>query len=182
MLRIYQAYRNWLLAEGIVFLILGSLAIALPMLFTMAVTLVFGLLLIIGGVLGAVRLSTMGDFSGKWADWLFTIVVLVTGVLLFISPEKGALTLTALMTALFTVGGIAKIILAFQSRDLPGWGWILVSGLLSLALAALIIAGWPGTSLWALGLLLGINMFFFGLATTLMALALKKKTTPPPVA
>lgn len=171
---IYQAHRNWLLAEGIIFIILGILAVALPILFTTALTLLLGILLIIGGVAGAVRLSNMSSFSGKWADWFFAIAILVTGVLMFISPERGALTLTALMTAFFVLGGIAKIIFAFQSRDLPRWGWIAVSGLLSLALAALIIAGWPGTALWALGLLLGVNMLFFGIVSTSVALALER--------
>jgi uncharacterized membrane protein HdeD (DUF308 family) len=175
MLLIFQKYRKWLLTEGIIFLILGALAIALPLLFTMAVTLLFALFLIIGGVVGAIRLTNMGHFSGKWADWLFVIALLLTGILMFISPERGALTLTALLIAFFILSGIAKISLAFQSRDLPKWGWILVSGLLSLALAGVIIAGWPGASLWILGLLFGINMFFFGLVTTAIALSLKHK-------
>lgn len=174
MLEIYQAKRHLLLTEGIVFLILGALAIALPILFTFAVTLMFGILLLIGGVAASVRLANMGSYSAKWADWLFTIAMLVIGILLIISPETGALTLTVMLTAFFIIGGIAKMLLSLQSRDVPNWGWIFVSGLLSLVLAAIIISGWPGTAQWVLGLLLGINMLFTGFALTTLAVSLKK--------
>lgn len=174
MLEIFRAHRHLLLTEGIVFMILGVLAIALPMLFTIAITLLFGILLVIGGVASSIRLKSMGAFPGKWADWLFVIAILVTGILLIISPEKGALTLTVMLIAFFIIGGIAKILLSLQSRDVPNWGWIFVSGLLSLALAAIIISGWPGTAQWVLGLLLGINMLFFGFTLTTLALSLKK--------
>lgn len=174
MIEQFRANRKWILAEGIVYLILGLLAIALPQMFTSALTLLFGIILLIAGVFAAVRLANMGSYEGKWADWLFAIALLATGILLIISPEKGALTLTAMLTAFFFVAGIAKILVSLFTRHLPNWGWILVSGLLSLALAAIIISGWPGTALWILGLLLGVNLFVIGFSLTTLALSLKK--------
>lgn len=174
MIEQFRSNRNLILAEGIVFLILGVLAIALPMIFTFAVTLLFGIILLIAGVFAAVRLANMGSYDGKWADWLFVIALLATGILLIISPEKGALTLTAMLTAFFVIGGIAKILVSLFTRHLPNWGWVLVSGLLSLAIAAVIISGWPGTALWVLGLLLGVNLLVTGVALTAMAQSLKK--------
>ncbi|MCE5317263.1 MAG: HdeD family acid-resistance protein [Parachlamydia sp.] len=174
MIENFRANRHLILAEGIVFLILGALAIALPAVFTTAVTLLFGIILLIAGVFVAVRIANMRSYSGKWADWLFAIALLATGILLIISPEKGALTLTAMLIAFFTVGGVAKVLVSLFTRDLPNWGWILVSGLISLALAAVIISGWPGTALWSLGLLLGVNLFVTGFALTTVALSLKK--------
>lgn len=174
MIENFRANRNLILAEGIVFLILGALAIALPALFTTAVTLLFGIILLIGGVFAAVRIANMGSYSGKWAEWLFAIALLATAILLIISPEKGALTLTAMLIAFFTIGGIAKVVISLFTRGIPNWGWVLVSGILSLALAAIIISGWPGTAIWTLGLLLGVNLFVTGFALTTMALSLKK--------
>lgn len=177
MLKNYQDFRSWLMAEGIVFIILGILAIALPFVFTVAVTVIFGILLIAGGAFGAVRILNMEEFSGKWAEWIFMIALIVVGILMVISPERGALTLTALLIALFMLAGIAKIVASIQARHIPGWPWMLVSGILSILLAWIIIAGWPGTALWALGLLLGINMLIFGSAALLMGISLKQ----PPI-
>lgn len=174
MIEQFRAHRSWILAEGIVYLILGILAMALPQIFTSAITLLFGIILLIGGVFAAVRLANMGSYDGKWADWLFVIALLATGILLIISPEKGALTLTAMLTAFFVVGGIAKILVSLFTQNLPNWGLILVSGILSLILAGIIISGWPGTALWTLGLLLGVNLVVMGISLITVAQSLKR--------
>ena len=175
MRELFHAHRHWLLAEGIIFLILGALAIALPMLSTLAITLLFGCLLIVGGVIQGVRLANMSSYNGKWTEWLFAIAIILTGILMIISPQTGALSLTLLMVSFFIIGGIAKIFLAFHTRTVPNWGWVLISGLLSLGLAAMIIAQWPTVSQWVLGLLLGINMFFIGLSIIALSMSLKNK-------
>jgi uncharacterized membrane protein HdeD (DUF308 family) len=88
-------------------------------------------------------------------------------------PLTGALSLTLVLTAFFIVEGIASVMYAIEHRNqLTGrWGWMLLSGIIDLILAAIIIAGLPGTAAWALGLLVGINMLFGGTAMIGMALA-----------
>jgi len=92
---------------------------------------------------------------------------------LLLWPITGTLSLTLVLIAFFVVEGIVSIMYAIEHRNqLTGrWGWMLVSGIIDLILAGIIFAGLPGTALWALGLLVGINMLFGGAALIAMALA-----------
>jgi uncharacterized membrane protein HdeD (DUF308 family) len=85
---------------------------------------------------------------------------------------QGAFSLTLLLIAFFAVEGVVSILFALEhKRELSGrWGWMLLSGIVDLVLSALILAGLPGTAAWALGLLVGINMVFGGVALIAMAL------------
>jgi uncharacterized membrane protein HdeD (DUF308 family) len=95
------------------------------------------------------------------------------GVLLVWKPVEGALSLTIVLTAFFVVEGVFQIVTSIAYRDVMGgsWGWMLVSGISDLALAAIIILGWPMTAGWALGLLVGINLITSGWAIVMTALA-----------
>ena len=94
------------------------------------------------------------------------------GLILILRPLAGILTLTMVLGAFFVVGGIASILGAIQHRrHLRSWGWVLFSGIVDLFLAYLIWAGWPSSADWAIGLLVGINMLFFGLSLVMTALA-----------
>ena len=87
-------------------------------------------------------------------------------------PLAGVLTLTMVLIAFFILEGITAIVIAVQHRDhLRSWGRILFSGIIDLLLAYLIWAGWPSSAGWAIGLLVGINMIFFGLSLVMTALA-----------
>jgi len=88
-------------------------------------------------------------------------------------PVSGALSLTLVLIAFFAVEGVASIMYAFEHRKqlTDRWGWILASGVVDLILAAIILAGFPGTALWALGLLVGINMIFGGASLVGLGLA-----------
>lgn len=94
------------------------------------------------------------------------------GVLLW-HPIEGAVTLTLLLVAFFIVEGAFQIAAAFQNRHAfaRSWGWLLMSGVADLMLAAVIVLGWPGTAVWALGLLVGINLITSGLAIAMIAVA-----------
>ena len=105
---------------------------------------------------------------GFTALLLTTLIYLVVGILLLAYPVQGIITLTVLLTIYFLLEGIAKIGWGIELHPVTGSGWLIVSGIISLILAAIIIAGWPGTAFWVLGLLVGINMLFFG--SSLLAL------------
>ena len=91
---------------------------------------------------------------------------IAAGVVLLLWPVNGTLSLTRVLIAFFIVEGGATILYAVDHRDqLSGrWGWMLVSGIIDIILAAIILTGLPGTASWALGLLVGINMVFGGAA------------------
>jgi uncharacterized membrane protein HdeD (DUF308 family) len=93
-------------------------------------------------------------------------------VLLVLKPIQGAVSLTFVLTAFFIAEGAFQTMVAIASRHVMAgtWGWMLMSGLADLVLAAIIIAGWPGTAIWALGLLVGVNLVTSGWAIVVGAL------------
>ena len=171
-------HEHWVLflVEGIVLLILGAIAVVIPPLATLAVTIFFGWLILISGIVGLITTFWMRQAPGFWWSLLSAILGIVVGVMLIASPVIGALSLTFLLITFFLVEGAVSIMFALDHRrELSGqWGWMLVSGIIDLVLAAMILAGLPSTATWAVGLLVGINMIFGGAAMIAMALHARK--------
>jgi len=168
-------HQHWglFLAEGIILVLLGLAAILLPPLATLAVTIVIGWIFLVSGILGLITTVMARHAPGFWWALVSAIIAIIAGVLLLAWPLTGVLSLTLVLIAFFVVEGVASILYAIEHRaQLTGrWGWMLVSGIVDLILAAIIFAGLPGTAEWALGLLVGINMLFGGSALIAMALA-----------
>jgi uncharacterized membrane protein HdeD (DUF308 family) len=171
-------HKHWVLflIEGIVLLLLGLAAILLPVLATITFTLLIGWLFLISGVVGLITTLWMRHAPGHWWSLLSAFIGIAAGILLLLWPITGSLSLTLLLSAFFIVEGVASIMYAIEHRNqLSGrWGWMLVSGIVDLILAGIIIAGLPGTALWALGLLVGINLIFGGVAMIGMAVAARQ--------
>lgn len=167
-----QRNRNFYLIEGVIFAILGILAIALPGLFTLTVELFIGWLFVIGGIVLGYRTITAKGAPGFWFSLFSAIIYIIIGLLLVFNPLAGVLTLTALLIILFLIQGFAQIALGLEMKAHSAWGWYVFSGIISLLLAVIIWSGWPGTAVWAIGLLVGINLLFAGI--TQIAIALSK--------
>ena len=168
-------HQHWglFLTEGIILVILGLIAILLPPLATITITILIGWLFLISGIVGLVTTFMMRQAPGFWWSLLSGLIGVAAGVVLLLWPISGALSLTLLLSAFFIVEGVASIMYAIDHRNqLTGrWGWMLVSGIVDLILAGIIVFGLPGTAAWAIGLLVGINMVFGGTALIGMALA-----------
>ncbi len=164
------------LVEGIVLLVLGAVAILLPVLATIALTIVIGWLFLVSGVVGLFTTFWMRTAPGFWWSLLSAVLGIVVGILLLASPVTGAVSLTLMLIAFFIIEGIASIMYALEhKREMSGnWGWMLVSGIVDLVLAVMIFTGLPSTAAWAIGLLVGINMVFGGSALIAMALHARK--------
>ena len=165
---------HWVLylVEGIVLLILGMAAIIIPPLATLAVAIVVGWLFLISGVAGLITTFMMRHAPGFWWALLSAVLAIGAGVVLLAWPVSGAISLTLVLIVFFLVEGIATIMFALDhKRELSGqWGWMLFSGIVDLVLSGIIFFGLPGTAAWAIGLLVGINMVFGGVALISMAL------------
>lgn len=168
---IVRERRAWFFALGLAFMALGALAILLPWFASLVTTIVLGWLMVIGGLfLGYHAIQNRRWVSSSWAlvDAAFHVVA---GALLVIFPVIGTLTVTLILAAFFIADGVIKIIRALQHRSMPAWGWILFDGLVTLALGILIGLQWPSTALWALGLLVGIDLALGGASMLMIALA-----------
>lgn len=159
-----KQHRKLFIFEGFFFIILGILAIVLPGVMTLGVELFIGWLFLIGGIIQGIRAFSSFRVPGFYATLFGAIISVIVGILLLVYPLSGILTLTLLLSLFFAFEGIAKIIMACCMKPLQSWGSLLLSGILSLALAIIIWSGWPGTAVWAIGLLVGINMLFSGCA------------------
>ena len=168
-------HEHWglFLTEGIILVVLGFIAILLPPLATITVTILIGWLFLISGIVGLATTFMMRQAPGFWWSLLSAIIGIAAGIVLLLWPITGTLSLTLVLIAFFVVEGVASIMYAIEHRNqLTGrWGWMLVSGIIDLILAAIIFLGLPGTAFWALGLLVGINILFGGAALIAMALA-----------
>ena len=172
----FQTHWKLFLAEGIVLIILGIIAIIVPHFFTVAIVVCLGWILLFGGIFLITRALLFFRMPG-FGLWLFMgILQFIIGYLFLAQPLQGILTLTLLMALFFALEGIAKISFALMMRPLAHWGLVLFSGITALILAMVVWMGWPGTAEWLLGLLFGINMLFGG--WSLVNISLRHKDNP----
>jgi uncharacterized membrane protein HdeD (DUF308 family) len=170
-------HEHWILflVEGIVLVVLGAAAIIVPVIATLAFTLLIGWLLLISGAVGLVTTFWMRNAPGFWWSLISALVGIAAGIVLIRWPISGTISLTLVLIAFFIIEGIVTLMYALEHRaQLSGrWGWMLASGIVDLILAGIIFAGLPESATWALGLLVGINLLFGGIAMAGMALAAK---------
>jgi uncharacterized membrane protein HdeD (DUF308 family) len=167
-----RAHWKFFLAEGIVLVLLGAAAIIVPQIATLTVALFLGWLLLFSGIAGLVTTFSMRPMAGRWWSLLSAAIGIGAGLVLLFSPATGAVSLTLVLIAFFIVEGIASIMFALDHRnELPNsWIFMLVSGIVDLLLAAMIFLGLPSSAAWAIGLLVGINLVFGGIALIGMAM------------
>lgn len=175
-----QNNRNLMLIEGIIFVILGFLAVALPGISTLSAELFIGWLLIFGGIVQLYRTFKGHHERPEFIGSLLTgFLYLIFGILLILFPLAGIFSLTILLMIFFLAEGIAKIFFGFKLRPASPWGWLIVNGILAIIMAGIIWAGWPGTAYWVLGLLVGINMIFFGITLIFLSLGMPRTKANP---
>jgi uncharacterized membrane protein HdeD (DUF308 family) len=168
-----QLHWKAFLIEGIVLVVLGIVAIIVPALASLAITIFLGWLFLVSGAVGLAMTFWARRMPGFWWSLLSALLALGAGIVLLARPVQGTLTLTIVVGAYFLAEGVFTIMYALaHRRDLSERsGWLLVSGVIDLILAGIIIAGLPGSALWAIGLLVGIDMVFGGVSLIGMALA-----------
>jgi uncharacterized membrane protein HdeD (DUF308 family) len=164
------------LFEGILLVILGLAAMIVPPLASLAVTIFLGWMFLISGLAGLALTFWARRMPGFWWSLLSAALAVLAGLVLLAQPVQGTLTLTIVVGAYFLAEGVATIMYALEHRRelSERWSWLLVAGIMDVLIAAVIIAGLPGSALWAVGLLVGINLVFGGASLIGMALAARK--------
>ena len=175
--------RHWVLflIPGLVMAVLGLLAAASPFISTLVVETFAGWLFLTGGFVGLAALFTTRSMPGFAWTLLSAVLAILIGAFLVWRPFAGVVTLTLALAAFFAAQGITQILTSLHHRRLfaQSWLWMAVSGVANLILAGLIIAGWPGSVAWALGLVIGINLFMSGLALVMTAVACRSINDAP---
>ena len=181
-----SVHEHWALfiVEGVILVLLGLAAIAVPQFATLAIEFLVGWVLFASGIVGLITTLWTRKAPGFWWSLVSAILGIAAGIVLLWRPLSGIFSLTLVLIAFFVIEGVASIMFALEhKRELSGrWGWMLVSGVVDLILAAIIFSGLPGIAAWAIGMLVGINMVFGGVALIAMALHARESvpgsTTP----
>jgi uncharacterized membrane protein HdeD (DUF308 family) len=166
-----QGQWGWLLALGIILVVVGTIAIGMPLLTSLATALTIGALLLVGGVTQLVGAFWTRDWSGFFLMLLMGVLYVVVGLLFLRSPGEALLALTLLLACSLMVSGVLRIVGSLMYR-FPHWGWIFFGGILNLILGILIWQQWP-LSLLVIGLFVGIDMIWSGWTWIMLALRLK---------
>jgi uncharacterized membrane protein HdeD (DUF308 family) len=167
---------TWFLVLGILWVVLGALAIIAPLAAALAIQTLIGVLLLVGGIAQIVHAFRSRGWGAFGWHLLSAVAEVVAGALLLFFPLQGVLTLTLILAALFIAVGVVKILAALRNRDTDGWVWLLVSGILSILVGLLIWARWPYSAEWAIGVLVGIEFIFSGWALIMIAMAGRRLT------
>jgi len=166
-----QRSRKFLTIASVVLMLVGVLGIALPTLMAVAIFAFIGWLLVLAGIV--VAYLTWQGFRWQGIAWLKPFLLMAIGLLIILFPGAGAATVGLLLAVYFLMDGFSGVSFAWELRPQPGWGWLMFNGVLSFLLATVFLVGWPFTSLWLIGLLIGISLFIDGVTLLMVGLAAK---------
>jgi uncharacterized membrane protein HdeD (DUF308 family) len=167
-----RAARRWLLVTGILALLAGIAAIIVPLVATITVALFIGWILVFSGVVMSWHELTQRSSGRSWSRVAQALLTLLVGLYLVLFPVNGAISLTLLLVIWFAGIGGLEFYGAYRLRGVPGAGWLLFNGVVSVVLAVLIAANLPSSAAWAIGLLVGINLVFWGMRALVAAVIL----------
>jgi uncharacterized membrane protein HdeD (DUF308 family) len=168
-----KSYRGWVIAAGIASMTLGVAAVIYDSTATIASVTVFGLLLAFAGVIQIVQAFQVRTWSGFFLYLLDGIVRGAVGTLMVMYPESGAQAMTLLLSFYFIVAGVFRSI-GSMVLQFPSWGWSVASGLVSVALGAMLAMQWPASGQWFIGFAVGLDLILYGWALLMFAAAVKQ--------
>jgi len=168
------------LALGLALVVVGLLAIGSPYLFTRAFVGVLGWLMLIAGAMEGVHAVTVRSWRGVALHLLAAALYLMIGLFILEDRDRAAAVLTLLLAASFFVGGLLRIVFSIGVR-FPTWPWVLLNGVVDVLLGAVVWSGWPASSDWVIGLLVGIDLLFHGWSWVILGLTMRTFKASPSV-
>ena len=162
-----------MLALGILMVILGVIGLGMTFFLTIASVLVFGVMLLIGSGFQLVDAFKSKGWKSVTLHVLMALAYLIGGAVMIYDPISSSIMLTMVIAVMLVMAGAMRIVMAFQMRGHKGWGWVVFSGVLSIALGVMIFMQWPVSGLWVIGMFVAIEMISQGVASITIALAAK---------
>ena len=164
---------------GIFMLIAGFISLASPLAAGLSLTLMVGVMLLVGGVAQLFVVFRAGSFGAGLLMALLAVLTLVAGGYMISQPLAALATLTLFLAGYFIAMGIIEIIGAFGAKPAAGWGWLLFDGIVSFVLGVMIWSQFPISGVWALGTLVGIRLIMSGWTLIAIGGAAKHVATSP---
>jgi uncharacterized membrane protein HdeD (DUF308 family) len=171
---------GWLLAVGILSVILGTIGLGMTWMLTLVSVVYFGVLLIVIGVAQLLQIFKAAGWKSTFLQILIGLLYLAAGIMVVSRPLLASLTLTWALGFALIVVGVMRIVVGVQHRGTSGWAGGVVGGIITLLLGLLILARWPSDALWVIGLFLAIELIVNGYTQILVALAARRARRPVP--
>ena len=170
-----QKHWGWLLALGIISIVLGTLGFYMTFALTLASVLFFGVLILAAGLFQLVHAFTCKGWKSVLWHVLIALLYIAAGVDIIMDPARASVVLTLVLAGILIAVGLVRIIMAFQLRPAAaGWFWVALSGLVSIVLGGMILGQWPESGMWVIGLFVAIELIFNGWSYLFMALDARK--------
>jgi uncharacterized membrane protein HdeD (DUF308 family) len=173
-LRALRPKWGWILAFGILSLVAGVIALGSTVMATASAVLIVGFMMIFEGAAEIVAAFNAKDWSHRLLWLLLGALYVFAGIVCLQNPFAAATILTLLLGIALIVGGLVRIFLATRMRQGTPWGWVVFSGLISVLLGVIVVAHWPVSSFFVLGIFLGVDLIFIGSGWISVALALRR--------
>jgi uncharacterized membrane protein HdeD (DUF308 family) len=165
---------GWSIAISVFMILAGLVAIIIPPIAGIAVTVLVGWLLVVSGgfhLFYGWHIRSKGSLV--W-ELVVGVVYILAGIFLLVHPVAGLATLTLALAIYLTAEGVVELILSFRLRPHPGWGWLLFDGILTLLVAIMIWRTWPSSAPWIIGTLVGISMLFSGTSRLMLSMSARR--------
>jgi uncharacterized membrane protein HdeD (DUF308 family) len=165
---------GWLLAQGIFLVVLGTIGLGLTIWLTLATVFIFGVFLVIGGGVQIFQTFKCKGWGSILWHVLIAILYVLAGLSIMADPVAASALFTLLLAGALMGIGVVRLIIAFQLRGLKNWGWPLIGGIAAIVLGVMILARWPVSGFWVIGLFVAIEMIFSGWTYIIIALGAKE--------
>ncbi|KTD79336.1 HdeD family acid-resistance protein [Legionella waltersii] len=164
---------GWILGFGILFLFLGCAGLGMVVSITLVSMYFFAALLFLGGLSHVIDVFKYKEWKGMVWQALIAILYIAASGVIFYDPFLASTLITAFLAAILIVIGLARIIMAIALKEARGWGWLLLAGVTAIILGVLIMAQWPISGLWVIGLFIAIELIVTGWTYIFIALSIK---------
>ena len=148
---------------GVLTIFLGVLAIGSPLVSGLAVAITVGAVLLLAGISMTLFAFQAPSFGRGLLRLLFGALTVLVGISALSQPGIALVNLTLLLGIYFIADGVVALIVAFNVKPSPGWGWMTFNGAVTIALGWMILKGWPVSGVWAVGILVGVRLLFAGM-------------------
>jgi uncharacterized membrane protein HdeD (DUF308 family) len=165
---------GWLLAQGILLVVLGTVGLGMTIWLTLASVFIFGVFLVFGGGVQIFQTFKCRGWRSILGHGLIAVFYVLAGFSIMADPLAASTLFTLLLAGALVGIGVMRLIMAFQMRGHKNWFWPLIGGIAALFLGIMILARWPVSGLWVIGLFVAIEMIFGGWAYIFIALGAKE--------
>ncbi|MFI5000284.1 MAG: HdeD family acid-resistance protein [Reyranellales bacterium] len=170
-----RAKWGWIVAFGVISMIAGVIALGSVVMATASAVMIVGVMMLIAGIAEVFAAFNVKDWGHRLFWLLLGALYVFAGIVCLQNPFQAATLLTLMLGVTLVVGGLLRIFLATRMTHEAPWGWVAFSGVVTFLLGVMIIAHWPASSFYVLGIFLGVDLIFFGSSWLAMGLALKKR-------